>query len=434
MTAPATSEARGRLLRLLGAGFGVAVIVGGTLGAGILRTPGEVARHLGSPAWILAAWLLGGLYSLLGALSVTELGAALPRAGGFCVYVRRAFGSRAGFAIGCCDWIGQIAAVAFAAITIGEYAAQLVPALAPLGTAIALGSIGMFAAVHWTGLRVSARTQEITSLLKAVAFTALVVACFLRAPFPSGTGAATAAPAAASGILAAQAIFYTYDGWYSAIYFTEEDRAPGRNLLRAMLAGVGTITAIYVLINAALLAVLPSGELAASTLPAATAAERLYGRQAGVWIVALSLLSLPPLINAVLLMGTRIVYSLARDHGFAPLAHVSAQGTPRTAMVCTCVAAAALVLSNSAASLVAIAGFFYVLNYSSAYLCVWRLRHTEPALPRPYRTWGYPYTTGLVLLISLGFLGGAIAADFRNSIAALALLGTAAVFAPRTRR
>jgi APA family basic amino acid/polyamine antiporter len=411
-----------KLLRLLGVSFGVAVIIGGTIGVGILRTPGEVAAQLPSPSLILAAWLLGGLYCALGALSVTELGAALPQAGGFYIYVRRAFGDRAGFAIGWCDFLGQLAAVAFAAITIAEYSTALFPFFRPLFLPIAAGSILAFAVVHWNGLAISARTQELTSFLKAAAFLALVIACFLA---PSTPAASLPTPRAglAPFILAAQAIFYTYDGWYTAIYFTEEDRAPSRNLPRSMLGGVLAVTLIYVLVNAAFLYVLPLHELAHSKLAAASAATIVFGAHGERIITALSLLSIPPLINAVLLMATRILYALSRDRLIAlRFDGVHHQGTPRAAMLASCAAAIALVLTGSSERLLAIAGFFYVVNYTSAYVCLIALRRKEPSLPRPFRAWGYPYTTWIVLAISLAFLAGAIAADTQNSLWALLLL------------
>ena len=98
---------KGHLLRILGVGFGIAVIVGGAIGSGILRTPGLVASQLGSPRLIIAVWLMGGIYAFCCTLSVIELGTMLPRAGGWYVYSRRAFGEYAGFLVGCIDWIAQ---------------------------------------------------------------------------------------------------------------------------------------------------------------------------------------------------------------------------------------------------------------------------------------------------------------------------------------
>jgi APA family basic amino acid/polyamine antiporter len=416
--------ANGKLLRLLGVWFGVAVILGSTIGTGILRIPGEIALHLRGPWLILLAWALGGLYAMLGAISITELGAAMPQAGGYYVFARRAFDPRIGFTIAWGDWLGQLAAIAFAAIVIGEYAVELMPALAPWKQGIALASIASLAVVQAAGLRASAAFQNWTSFGKALAFLGLAAACFLLAPpARSQPAAAPVAPGAASVVLAAQAIIFAYDGWYTAFYFTEEDRAPERNLLRSMLVGVWTITGIYLLLNAAFLFVLPASELAGSKLAAAQVTSAIFGAGGGRWITILSLISIPPMMSAALLMSTRVLFAVGRD-GMLPAraAGVSHGGTPRPAMLLSCAAAALMVISGTAGRLLAIAGFYFVLNYTSAYFALFTLRRKEPELARPYRVWGYPYTTGIVLGVSVAFLASAVWSDRMNSLWALALL------------
>src|SRR5207244_866361 len=127
---------RNKLLRILGAGFGVAVIVGAVIGVGILRTPGVIAAHLGNEWLILAMWIGGGVYALAAAVSVTELGTMLPESGGYFVFSRRALGDAAGFTVGWTDWMGQSAAIAYASIAFGEFAGSLAPWLAGHETVI----------------------------------------------------------------------------------------------------------------------------------------------------------------------------------------------------------------------------------------------------------------------------------------------------------
>lgn len=412
----------GGLLRLLGAGFGVAALVGGTIGAGILRTPGEVAAHLPDSRWIFAVWLLGAVYALVAAVAVAELGAALPKAGGFYVYARRAFGDRIGFAIGFGDWLGQLAAVAFGAIVTAEYFAALVPAAEPWTTAIAIATVLAFTAIQSRGLAFSAATQNWTSALKAAAFLALVAACFAAKSRNEPTETLAVPVGGAALILAAQSVIYTFDGWYNPIYFTEEDVAPERNLPRSMVTGVLVVAAIYLLLNAAFLYILPLRELAASKLAAADAAARVFGPSGATLITVLSLISIPALMNAVLLQATRILFALSRD-GFVPsLAQVSTNGATTGALAASCVVTLAMVLTGTAGRLLAIAGFVYVVNYCSAFLAVFVLRAREPHLARPFRAWGHPYSTGGVLAVSLAFLAGAVISDFTNSLFAAALL------------
>lgn len=416
-------EPGGKLLRILGVGFGVAVIIGGTIGPGILRTPGEVAGHLQVPWLILLAWTLGGVYATLGAVSITELGAAIPKAGGYYVFVQRVFGNRVGFTVAWGDWLGQLASVAFSAIVIAEYAAELFPALQPWKQTVALSSIGAFAVLQSTGLQASAAFQNWTSVLKAGAYLSLAAACFLLAPGQTGNNTPIQHPPLASLILPIQAIVFTYDGWYTAFYFTEEDEAPSRNLLRSMLLGVLAITIIYVSLNAAFLYVLPASELAGSKLAAAQVAAKLFGAKGGRFVTLLSLISVPPLMSAALLMSTRVLFALGRD-GIIPtrFKSVSASGTPRPAMWLCCGMAALMVVSGTVERLLAIAGFYYVIDYASAYVCLFALRRKEPELERPYKAWGYPYSTGVVLIASLAFLALAIADDRVNSLWAMAVL------------
>jgi APA family basic amino acid/polyamine antiporter len=421
---------RGALLRILGVVFGVAVTIGGSLGVGILRKPGTVAAALGSPALILAFWLLGGIYALLSAVTVAELGTMFPQAGGFYIYARNAFGDAAGFTIGCCDWLGNAAGIAFGSITLGELASDLAPALAGHAVFIAIGTIVFFATLHWLGLRTTSRVQQLTSLLISTAFLALIAACFWRggpttaAPTDhhiAGNGSAAAMMGAV--IVAFRVIFVAYDGWYEPIYFVEENRNPARDLPRSLIRGELAVIAIYLLINAAFLYVLTVPELSASALPAATVARRVFGGYAGVIITAISLLTMPPLLNVSLLGGTRILFAMSRDR-LVPYraATVNQRGTPMAAMLLTAGAGMLLVVTGTFDKILAVAGFWYVLEYCSAYAALLVLRKRQPSAPRPFRVWAYPWATLFVLAMGLMFLAGSTVSDPRNSLASIGAL------------
>lgn len=230
------------LSRILGLGFGIAVMFGGTVGVGILRLPGEIAGQLGSFWPIMLVWAAGGCYSLLGAISVAELGTAMPQAGGFYIYSKRAFGAPAGFAIGWADWLNNCAVVAYGAVAAADYLGALVPGLAARQTSVALALVLLFAALHWTGLRLSSSLQELTSSVTAITFLLLAAACLLH---PARANPAIASVGFARGtglfqmlvpvVAALRAIVVTYDGWYEAIYFTEEDTNVSKHLPRAMI-------------------------------------------------------------------------------------------------------------------------------------------------------------------------------------------------------
>jgi basic amino acid/polyamine antiporter, APA family len=421
--AATTSTSRG-LIRILGVGFGLAVIVGSTLGIGVLRTPGLVAGQLPNATAILAVWIVGGLYTMVGAVCLAELGTMLPEAGGYYVYARRAFGDTVGFAVGWTDWLTYCAVLGYVSIAIGEFSALLFPSLAGHDHGIAILSLAALAALQLAGLRVSSRFQEITTVVKCGAFLTVVVAALMFAPgIPAGSGPAAQQASLTGLIIALQSVVITYGGWQSALYFSEEDRDPDRNLPRAMIGGVASVIVVYLLVNVALLAVLPLGDLARSTLPAADAAQILLGGRGREIITILSIVSLPPMLNAILMIGTRILFAMGRDGLlWRRAASVTARGTPDTAMLATTLVALALIATGTFQRLVAVVAFFLAANYVVCCLALIVLRRREPDRPRPFRAWGYPWSAGIVLAGAAVFLVGAAVGDTINAAGALALL------------
>ncbi len=419
-----------RLLRVLGAAFAIAVTFGGTVGPGILRSPGLIAEQLGNYWLILLMWALGGVYALFGTMSVAEMAATLPLAGGLYVYPRRAFGGAAGFAIGWSDWIATCATVAFIGITVGDFAAEFSPAFAGRQTLIGVLLILLVGLVQRLGIVVSSRVQECISVLQAVALLALIVACFALGGGAASGDAAGSVPQTprspfawiAAMIVAFRFIVVDYDGWYTAIYFAEEEREPA-NLPRAMIQGVVGIIAFYLLLNAAFLHVLPAGKIAGLKLAASDVARLVFGERGGKLVTLVALVCTTAVVNAVVLTLTRTLYGLSRDGLFWRRAEtVNAAGTPTVALFLSCSASVALVATGTFEKLVAIASFLFVVNYSSAVLSLLMLRKREPELPRPWRVPWYPYVPLAVLSTGVGFLIADLVTDPGNSLPALGLL------------
>jgi APA family basic amino acid/polyamine antiporter len=232
--------------------------------------------------------------------------------------------------------------------------------------------------------------------------------------------------AAAAWVLALQAIISTYDGWHSPIYFAEEFAEPAKDLPRSLIGGVLAVIALYLLINLALLRVLPLEVLAGSTLPLADAALRLFGDAGGQLITGLALLSVLGLVNTSILSAPRVLYSLARDGLFpAAAAQVNGGGTPTVALLLTSLTMALLVAFADFPVLLAIASFLYVVLYGSGIVALFVLRQREPELERPVQAWGHPWSGLIVLAGSLAFLVGALLGDRTHSLMALALMGAA---------
>ena len=413
----------------MGVGFGIAVGIGATVGSGILRTPGEVAAQLRSAWLVLAVWTLGGAYAFFGTACVTELATMLPQEGGWYVYARKAFGEYAGFVVGCFDWMMQTVAMAYLAVAFGEFAAGLQPSLGPHMKLSAVAAVIVLMLLNWLGLHAGSRAQEFTSLGKALALTAFVVACFFVSPKSGARDlSAFSIPGPRGSVLLAfvvalQAVIATYDGWYSAIYFMEEDRDPARNLPRSAIGGAVACIAIYLLVNTALLHVLPMAQLAASQAPAADAAMLVLGSRGKQIILIISLVATVSTINAELLISPRILFALSRD-GLLPrwMASVNAGGTPAGALLMSAVASITLVLSGSFETLIAINSFLVVAVYISGFAALFRLRARLPELTRPFKVWGYPWTPLGVLLASAGFLIASVISDIKHSLFTLILV------------
>jgi len=420
-------ETRGTLLRVLGVGFGLAVTIGGTIGMGILRTPGQVAEQLPTPGLFIGVWILGGVYALLGAISVAELGAMSPRSGGWYVFIHRAMGNYPGFVVGWSDWLSTCGTLAVISLVVGEYAAVLVPRLAGRDKSIALVVVLMFAALQWRGIRWGSFTQNFTSLIKTLIFAIIAIAAFTVATKQSSPEPPLATPQGyaffGALIIALQGVLYTYDGWYGVIYFGEEVRDPKRDVLRSMFGGTLLVIAIYVVVNLAYVHVLPMSKLAGEPLAAGAVARAIFGNYGDTAIRILAILSLLSTVNAYTLTAPRILYAMSCDELFHHrAARVNIGGTPTITLLISTLCAVLFILSAKFSAILAALAFFFVANYSMGYISVIVLRRREPDLPRPYRVWGYPWTTLIVLLGSIAFLAGAVIADKKNSLWALAIL------------
>lgn len=426
-TAAAPIRSKGHLLRIVGVSFGIAVNIGGTIGSGILRTPGEVAAQLRSPWLIIAIWMIGGAYALFGTLCVTELATMLPREGGWYVFSHDAFGDYAGFLVGCCDWMLQIVAISYLSVAFGEFSAGLQPGLASHLKLVSVGCVVVLTLVNWLGLRAGSRAQEITSLIKALALIGFVVACFVVSPraatLPSINLLAPRGGVLLGLLIALEAVIVTYDGWYSAIYFMEEDEDPARNLPRSAIGGIVACIAIFLLVNVALLHVLPVGKLAASQVPGADVAMLVFGARGKQVFLVISLITVVSTINALLLLSPRILFAMSRDSLLPTwMSSINTGGTPGGALLAGAIVVIGLVLSGNFETLVAIASVIMVAVYISGFMALLRLRTRRPDLPRPFKVWGYPWTAWGMLIASAGFLAGTVIGDLKHSLFTLVLI------------
>jgi APA family basic amino acid/polyamine antiporter len=428
VTAPGIAD---HLLRVFGLGFGVAVVIGGVIGSGIMRNPGVVAAGFGNPTLILLAWLGGGLFVLIDAMPIVELGSAIPEAGGPYPLAARALGFRWGFLVGWADWLQIAISTGFITVAFGEYVHRL--GLAPQLSAgqLAIGLVLACGAVNWIGAKAGGASQDIGSAIKAIGLMILVAALLLAHPHLASAGAAPPPPAFtwAAAAVAMRAIYGAYGGWHAAVYFSEEVHEPQRNVARATFLGIVLVTALYLLVNVAVLHVLPVGVLARSTLAAADAARLVLGPGSSVVVTGLAMVAVATIANTQIMAHTRSTYALARHGMFPPaLARVSAGGTPRASLAVVLTATISIIL---AADLIKGPLYEILLNLYApmvmvAFLLlsigVIRLRITEPGLPRPWRMPLFPLPALVSGTLNLALLIFFLLSDWKTGVCSAILL------------
>lgn len=407
------------------------MLVGNTIGMGILRTPGEVAALLPSVPLFMMVWVVGAGYALLGAMTMAELGAMRPRSGGQYTFVHHALGPFPGFVVGWTDWLSTVGSGAAVAIVLGEYVGPLVPALAGRESFTAAAVVIGFALLQWSGVKVGDITQQVTSLLKAVALVILaVVALVMSGSVAASTSVAPVASSVPVGlalagavVVALQSAIFTYDGWTGPIYFGEEVRDPGRDIPRSMIGGVLLVLAIYLALNVAFLSVVPIAEMAGDPFVAATVASRLFGATGDTVLRVVMIVSLLATVNAIVLMASRVPFALSRD-GLLPatLQRVNRGGTPTAALLAGTLLALGFIVTNSFDTVLALLAFFFVANYTLSFTSLFVLRRREPDTPRPFRVPLYPWIPGIALGGSIAFLMAAVLGDRTNSLWALGLV------------
>lgn len=398
---------RDRLRRSLTLNDAAMLVVSSVIGVGIFLTPGTVAELLPHPHLFLAAWLLGGLLALAGALANAELGAMYPHAGGDYVYLREAYHPAAGFAVG---WLTFFVIYTGTIATLAAGFAEGLGLFVELGAGgqvvVAVTVIGITSWVNYLGVRAGARFNNITAYLKIIALAGLVIGGIWV-----GTGDVTRLGGAASAAtidnpwsafgLALSPVLFTYLGWNASIYVGSEIRNPGRNLPLSLFVGLGICTAIYLLVNAVYLYAIPMDALRGEVRVGEAAARALFGPTGGTITAVLVLASVFGCLNATILVGPRVAYAMAIDGRFfgkVDQVH-AANATPHIAILVQAVVAAALVIVlRQFPSLLDYTTFAIILATMADVSALYALRWRQPERPRPYRAWGYPIVPALYFL------------------------------------
>ena len=411
------------LKRELGLLDATMINVGTIIASAIFIVPSAIAGELPASALVLLVWIVGGLVSLLGALCVAELGAAFPRAGGQFVFLREAYGPVWGYLYG---WASAVvinpASIAAIAVAFATYLGFFLPLDSHAIKGVAILSIALLTGINCLGVRTGARTQNGLTLLK-IGLVALLILLGFALPGGRAANFTPVWPRQPFATLispfgvAMVAALWAYDGWIEITYVGGEVKEPERNLPRSIIASTVLAIVLYSLITMSFVYVLPHARLASSPLVASAAARVTMG-QAGATLVAVAILiSTFGANNGIVLTAARIPYAMARDgllFRWAAGVHPRFL-TPVPALVAQGIVASVLALSGTYDELFTYVIFTSWVFYAMSCGAVIRLRHKAPALPRPYRAWGYPVTPVVFIAFATWLVANTIVAAPRDA-------------------
>jgi amino acid transporter len=376
----------------------VGIIVGIIIGAGIFKTPALVAGNVGGTGTLVLAWILGGLISLIGALSYAELASTYPDAGGDYHFLTRAFGPRLSFLFA---WgrltVIQTGSIALLAFVLGDYASAVLP-LGAYSTPLYAGVV--VAALTLLQMAGAPKAAFAQNLLTSIEVLGVLLVAFVGLLGPSAPAAATASSAGGAGFgLVMVFVLLTYGGWNEASYVSAEVREPGRNMARALVLSIVIVTALYVAVNIGLVRGLGLSTLAGSKAPAADLLERMTGRATAVVVSLMVVVSTLTSINATVFTGARSAYAVGRD--FAPFRLLGRWHAGRQAPVNALLVQAVIALLLIGVGAFTRRGFETMVEYTApvfwtfillAGVALFVLRRREPTRPRPFRVPFYPLT------------------------------------------
>jgi APA family basic amino acid/polyamine antiporter len=421
------------LQRQLGLASATAAVAGESIAVGIFLTPAGMAKSLGSPLWLLAVWIAVGILTVCGALCYGELAARFPRDGGIYVYLSETCGRRVAFLYGwMCLLVLDPGLTAALAVGLASYVAYIFPSSALVIKFIGIGVIWALCVLNMLSIRVSAGLLRWTTWLKLGVLSLLVVWAFAWrlgswsnfVPFVAQRpGSLSLVPALGAGMVGA---FFSFGGWWDVSKIAGEVRDPGRNLPRAMLLGVLIVTAIYILVSAAFLYLVPLGRVTSDETFVAQAGAVLFGRAGGVVFAGIVVVCVLSSLAAIIMSAPRVYYAMAQDGLFLRMVARTHPrfGTPANAIFIQGLVASVLVSIGSFQQIISYFIFVAVvfLTLTGAGLIIVRSSHQET--PPAFLTPAYPLPLAVFLVLMSLLLALLVLHSPRE-----ALLGTVVVLA-----
>lgn len=405
-----------------------AIVVGTIIGSGIFLVPHNVAMEVGSVSGLYLVWVVGGALALAGALSLAELGAAMPEAGGIYVYLREAYGKLVAFLYG---WGSLLVIDAGSAATLGVafgiYAAGFIP-LTPIEQKVLAGLvIAVLTVINILGVKKGTAVQTIFTIAK-LAGLAIIIGCAIFLPPLAPAVAAHPLPTQHTTLstfgVALVGVLWAYQGWHQLSYTAGEVKNPSKVLPIGFFVGTAIIIAVYLAANAAYLHVLPLPVMAEHQRVAATAMQFLIGPRGARFVSALILCSIFGALNGTILTSPRVYYAMSKDGVFFRIVsrvHPKFQ-TPAVALLVLGGWSTVLAVSGSFEELYTYVIFAMWIFSAAAIAGVIILRRRLPDLPRPYKVWGYPVLPIAFIIAALAIVANTLLSTPAESILGLAII------------
>ena len=400
------------------------------IGTGVFTSLGFQVIDIHSGFALLLLWAIGGVFALCGALAYGELAAAMPRSGGEFHFLSRIFHPSIGFLAG---WVsltvGFAAPIALAAMAFGRYFIRVVPGLSPV--AISCAVVALVTLAHLRDLRFGSVFQNVFTLFKVVLILAFIGAAWMLTGSSAIAGPSSIEFAPQAGDLEVVLgsnfaisllyVMFAYSGWNAATYITGEVANPAVNVPRSLALGTGLVLVLYVGLNWAFLVSAPIADLGGQVEVGHIAATKIFGSTGGQLMSAMLCIALVSTISAMTWAGPRVTQVMGEDFAFfRAFAETHEGGSPRRAILLQTGIVFVLLLTATFEVVLVYAQFTLVLSSFLTVLGVFWLRHKAPEMPRPYKTWGYPLTPLLFVIISLSTMGHTLWSRPKESLAGLA--------------
>ena len=383
-------------------------VIASMIGTGVFTSLGFQLNDIQSIFPLIMLWIVGGVVALCGALSYSELGAALPRSGGEYHLLSRIIHPSIGFAGGFVSaTVGFSAPAVLAAMALGTYSAAIFPAFDPIWVACSM--ILIFHFLHAFSVKWGTLFQGWSTGIKVILIFIFIIAGFMMndhqvisiLPKPGDVKLIMSSGFAVSLVW----VYYAYTGWNSTIYFAGEVRNPQKDLPRSLLLGTSFVMVLYVLLNYIFLYTTPMSEMVGQVEVGYISGVRIFGQTgAGIIAIGISFLLLST-ISSYVFIGPRIMETMGEDYSYIRiLSKNNSQGIPIYAFILQLAICLLFIFTSSFEQVLMYTGIALIITNSATVAAVFVLRKREPELPRPYKVWGYPWTPILFLAVNAWIL------------------------------